>query len=209
VAQQMAALLFTQFQTVGPLNVEARLIATALDQIDPSLREAFTEAFAAIHQKSFQERQQLYAALRGAKTAGEAWDIFVSSPLYPETLVNLATSGTGPPLLVRYISGSGGRWGSNTTRLQNVRIAKQYEADGWTVTHGAGKSEEWIRPGNGGLLGGTFVDITLEKGGEKMRIQTVTTLANGAIAHFEIEAASRIRSAFPNDRLLLIPKSER
>lgn len=111
------------------------------------------------------------------------------------------------PLLMRYLAGSGGRWGTNATRALNHRIASQFEAKGYRVTGGAGRaSEEWI-PGPGGATrGGTFVDVTATNGASTVRIQTVDTLANGMPTPNEAAAAARIQAAFPNDQLILIPK---
>lgn len=55
------------------------------------------------------------------------------------------------------------------------------------------------------------MDITATKtvGGtvKTLRIQTVTTQANGAPTPGELNAAARIRAAFPGDKLLLVPKT--
>ena len=108
----------------------------------------------------------------------------------------------------RYVSGSGGRWGSNATRLLNDRIATQLESQGFRITGGAGRaSEELIRGPGGGTLGGTWVDITATDGVRTIRVQTYTTMADGITpTASEAAAAERIRAAFPNDRLCLIPK---
>jgi len=108
----------------------------------------------------------------------------------------------------RYIGGSGGRWGSRGTRLFNDQIASRAERSGWTVRGGAGRaSEEWIPGPRGGVAGGTWVDLTASKGGRTLRIQTVSTLSDGITPTAdEISAAFRIRHAFPNDILWLIPK---
>ena len=59
----------------------------------------------------------------------------------------------------------------------------------------------------GGTLGGSFVDIAVEKDGQITRIQTITTQAGGKTpAPAESAAAPRIRAAYPNDTLMLIPK---
>jgi uncharacterized Zn-binding protein involved in type VI secretion len=114
------------------------------------------------------------------------------------------------PLRQRYLSGSGGRWGSSATRAQNDRIASGYERQGYRVTGGAGRApEEWIPGPGGGTKGGSFVDMTATKGGQIVRVQTVTTLADGVTpTPGELAAAGRIRSAFPNDQLILIPKGQ-
>ncbi|MGD9791107.1 MAG: RHS repeat-associated core domain-containing protein [Phycisphaerales bacterium] len=112
------------------------------------------------------------------------------------------------PLLDKYLSGSGGRWGSNSTRALNNKIALELEEQGFSVYGGAGRaSEEWI-PGVGGAKkGGTFVDISATNGNTTIRIQTIDTLADGITPTArEAAAAERIRRAFPNDQLRLIPK---
>jgi RHS repeat-associated protein len=112
------------------------------------------------------------------------------------------------PLLQRYLGGSGGRWGSTQTRLLNHNIASDLEDQGFTVTGGAGRaSEEWIPGPGGGTKGGTFVDITATNGETTVRVQTVTTLADGVTpTPSEAAAAARIRAAYPNDELRIVPK---
>jgi RHS repeat-associated protein len=114
-----------------------------------------------------------------------------------------------PPLLDKYLSGSGGRWGLGSTRLQNHQIASELESKGFTITGGAGRaSEEWIPGPGGGSKGSTWVDITATRGGVVRRVQTVTTDASGAPTRSEQAAAARIRAAFPNDDLTLVPKNK-
>ena len=117
-----------------------------------------------------------------------------------------AANGAGP-LLQRYLTESGGRWGGTATRALNNSIASDLESQGYTITGGAGRaSEEWIPGLGGGTTGGTFVDITATNGASTIRIQTINTLASGAPTPAEAAAAARIRAAFPNDQLILIPK---
>lgn len=121
--------------------------------------------------------------------------------------VGIAGAARGSPLLERYLAESGGRWGTSATRALNNRLATQYEAQGYRITGGAGRaSEEWIPGPGGGTRGGTFVDITATNGTSTVRIQTINTLANGLPTASEAAAAARIRAAFPNDQLILIPK---
>ena len=110
-------------------------------------------------------------------------------------------------MLSSYLTGSGGRWGSSTTRALNHQLASQLETQGYTILGGAGRgSEEWI-PGPGGALrGGTFVDITATNGTTTLRIQTIDTLRSGAPTAAEAAAAARIKAAFPHDQLNLVPK---
>lgn len=83
------------------------------------------------------------------------------------------------------------------------------ENQGFRVTNGAGRGpEEWIRGPGGGTSGGTWVDITATNGSRTVRIQTIDTLADGVTPTArEAAAAERIRKAFPNDELILVPKS--
>ena len=72
------------------------------------------------------------------------------------------------------------------------------------------RSEEYI-PGLGpNTRGSTFVDITARAAdGTTVRIQTVDTLSDGVtLTPREAAAAARIRAAFPNDELRLIPKGQ-
>lgn len=109
--------------------------------------------------------------------------------------------------------GVGGRWGTAATRLQNFNIARSYEKKGYQLQGGGFGPEEYIPPPpavavKGSTKGGTYVDITARKNGQTIRIQTVDTLADGVTpTPREAAAAARIRNAFPNDKLLLIPKA--
>jgi RHS repeat-associated protein len=119
-----------------------------------------------------------------------------------------AASETRSPLLQRYLSESGGRWGSNATRALNNKLAAELIDRGYTITGGVGRAAEEYIPGAGpGTKGGTFVDLTAMKGSKTIRIQTINTLADGVTpTPSETAAAARIRAAFPNDELRLIPK---
>jgi RHS repeat-associated protein len=103
---------------------------------------------------------------------------------------------------------SGGRPGGTPTRSQNAEIGDALESGGYKITGGAGRApEEAIKGPDGTMKGGTYVDITATKDGHTVRVQTVTTLADGKTpTPAEQAAAQRIREAFPNDRLYLIPK---
>lgn len=106
------------------------------------------------------------------------------------------------------MSGSGGRWGGTATRALNNELATELESQGYRITGGAGRaSEEWICGPGGGTKGGTFIDITAKNGASTIRIQTVTTLADRVTpTTAEAAAAARIRAAYPNDVLKLVPK---
>src|SRR5262249_47444983 len=119
--------------------------------------------------------------------------------------VGRALTPNDSPLLRRYLSESGGRWGGTEVRRLNHGLASDLEARGFRITGGAGRAaEEWI-PG----AEGTFVDITATNGTQTIRYQTVNTLANGRLEASEAAAAARIRAAFPNDQLILVSKRTR
>ncbi|WP_155642080.1 hypothetical protein [Burkholderia cepacia] len=111
----------------------------------------------------------------------------------------------------RYLSGSGGRWGTTSTRQLNYDIGQQLSNDGYRVTGGGGVvPEEYIPGGGPGTRGGTFVDITAEPAngsGPTIRVQTVTTKADGVTpTSSETAAAIRIQNARTGDTLIMIPK---
>lgn len=114
------------------------------------------------------------------------------------------------PFAQRYLSVSGGRLGSTTTRQQLYEIAQKYAQSGKYVRlQGDGQAaEEFIRGAGPGTNGGTYVDFTATSAdGTKIRVQTIDTLSDGVSpTRAEVAAASRIRAAFPNDQLILIPK---
>lgn len=116
----------------------------------------------------------------------------------------------GGTVLNRYLSKTGGRWGGRETRLINDNIATQLEDQNFTVTNGAGRAkEQWIPGPGGGTKGGTWVDITATNGNSTVRVQTVDMMADGVTPTLrEQAAAARIRQAFPNDTLILIPKAQ-
>ena len=114
----------------------------------------------------------------------------------------------GRAFFEHYFYDSGGRWGTNATRVQNVTLAQMFKDAGYQVLHGGGESpEEWFPGPGGGTKGGTFVDITVKMGNETIRIQTVTTDAKGNITPAEWAAAKRIWSHFPKDKLILVRKA--
>lgn len=120
-----------------------------------------------------------------------------------------AERGALSPFTERYLAESGGRWGTTATRTQNYGLSKGLMDDGFSITGGGGlRSEEFIKGVGPGTKGGTFVDITARSAdGRTVRIQTIDTLADGITPTLaEAAAAARIRAAFPNDELRLIPK---
>ncbi|MCE9547319.1 MAG: hypothetical protein K8T25_17745, partial [Planctomycetia bacterium] len=111
-------------------------------------------------------------------------------------------------LLDRYLSESGGRWGGTRTRALNNQLAIEFLDQEFTIAGGAGRAaEEYIAGAGPGTRGATFVDITATNGTRTIRVQTINTLADGVTpTPGEAAAAARIRAAFPNDELRLIPK---
>jgi filamentous hemagglutinin len=103
----------------------------------------------------------------------------------------------------------GGRLGNAATRGQISSIAADLESQGNTIFGGGGKLPEEYIPGPGpGTRGSTYVDISVINNttGAVTRVQTIDTLARGGPTARELAAAARIRTAFPNDTLILIPK---
>jgi RHS repeat-associated protein len=113
----------------------------------------------------------------------------------------------------RYLAGSGGRWGLPSTRKQNYDLGQKYAKKGrGKVTGGGGITGEEYIPGAGpGTKGSTYPDITVKNGnGTTTRIQTVDMETNAAGQRVptqrELDNAQRIRDAFPDDELILVPK---
>lgn len=103
----------------------------------------------------------------------------------------------------------GGRLGSAETRAQNAEIAADLRGKGYIITGGGGvRPEEYIRGAGPGTQGSIYVDITAvnKETGATIRVQTIDTLADGSPTQREAAAAARIRAAFPNDTLNLVPK---
>lgn len=89
---------------------------------------------------------------------------------------------------------TGGRLGSASTRALNFNIGTQLERQGSSIIGGAGRlPEEYLRPLNGGRIGGSYVDITAIKNGEIIRINTVDTYKNGLPTLRELQNAERIK----------------
>ncbi len=116
---------------------------------------------------------------------------------------------TATPAFSETVVGSGGRLGSTTTRALNANLAEHLEAQGFSLEGGGGGRlpEEFIPGPGGGVKGGTYVDVTARNGSNWVRIQTIDTLADGVTPTArEAAAAARIRAAFPNHTLILVPK---
>ncbi len=104
-----------------------------------------------------------------------------------------------------------GPLGNPSTQELDADIAKRLKDDGWNITNGAGKPQEWI-PGDGpGRTGGTAVDLkatrVVDGKTQFLRVQTVDTLPDEKTpTPREVAAAARIRAKFPDDVLVLVPK---
>jgi hypothetical protein len=110
----------------------------------------------------------------------------------------------------RYLPRTGGRWGGASTRALHSDIAMTFLNNGYNIRSGGGLESEEFIPGTGpiaGGKGGTYVDITLQKGDSVIRIQTVDTQADGQLTPSEAAAVARIKDAFPNDVLITVPKN--
>ena len=112
------------------------------------------------------------------------------------------------------VGNSGGRLGSPETRGQIEQLARDFEANGWEVTHGGGEfnpeqarlPEEYLPP-TAGVDNGNYVDLTVTKEGEIIRINTVSTIDGVTPTADEIIAAAQIRAKLPpGEELILIPK---
>ncbi|KIP17142.1 hypothetical protein KY49_6859 [Burkholderia sp. MSHR3999] len=111
----------------------------------------------------------------------------------------------------RYLSESGGRWGTSSTRQLNYDVGQSLKTNDYRITGGGGvRSEEYISGPGPGSKGSTYVDITAEPisgVGPKVRVQTISTQSDGITpTPSEAAAAARIRATFPDDKLILIPK---
>lgn len=102
----------------------------------------------------------------------------------------------------------GGRLGKEETRLQNKEIGEYLENEGYTITGGAGKyKEEYLPAPDRKRKGSNYVDITAEKDGKIIRINTVDTYKDGTPTKRELKAAQSINSKTPKDKnIILIPK---
>ena len=114
------------------------------------------------------------------------------------------------PFALRYLTTSGGRLGSTTTRQQLYEIAQEYLKSGkYIKLQGDGQApEEYIAGAGPGTRGSTYVGLTAKTAdGTTVRVQTIDTLADGVTpTKAELDAAARIRKANPDDELILIPK---
>ncbi|MDR6523070.1 RHS repeat-associated protein [Variovorax paradoxus] len=105
------------------------------------------------------------------------------------------------------IPGRPGRLGKQSTRDHISSVSCRLEARGWTITGGGGRLPEEYLPGPGGARkGSSYPDITAEKDGRTLRVNTVDTRADGVTPTTrETTNAERIRQQ-TGEHLLLIPK---
>ena len=96
----------------------------------------------------------------------------------------------------------------------SVKAASKSEKGGWTVTNGGGRGSQeaipdpaWQPNGKPGRRAGTvFPDITAEKNGITIRIQTVDVRAGGTPASREISNLNKILQRKPGNPVYWFPK---
>ncbi len=100
--------------------------------------------------------------------------------------------------------------GKPETQAFNDDVAREMARRGWTLKAGGTryKEEHFPRPGSSRRRGSKSVDMTFEKDGRVLRVQTVETMADGkTLTPREQTNARIIRSRMkPREHLLLIPK---
>lgn len=102
---------------------------------------------------------------------------------------------------------SGGRLGSPAVRAQNTAIGDYLNSLGYTITGGGGRMAEEYLPGPGpGTKGSNFVDITAEKDGVTIRINTVDVRADGVTPTTREQQAAKSIDAKTGGKIILIPK---
>jgi len=102
----------------------------------------------------------------------------------------------------------GGRLGSAETRALDKTVAKGLEDEGYKVTHGAGKPQEYIPSAEGGRKGSAYPDVTAVKGDKTVRVNTVDTKKGGALTGREAKNADKIKTLQPKDELRTVPKKK-
>jgi RHS repeat-associated protein len=116
------------------------------------------------------------------------------------------TAEKGVEVGVEKVAKTGGRLGSAETRALDEAVAKGLEDEGYAVTHGAGRPQEYI-PGPGGARkGSAYPDVTAVKGDETVRVNTVDTTKNGALTSREHRSANKIQALTPKDEFRTVPK---
>ena len=105
---------------------------------------------------------------------------------------------------------TGGRLGSVETRALDKAVAEGLEREGHTVTHGAGRPQEYI-PGPGGARkGSSYPDVTAVKDGKTTRVNTVDTLKDGrTLTAREQRNANKIKTARPHGEFRTVPKPKK
>ena len=105
----------------------------------------------------------------------------------------------------------GGRLGNAATRQHVREVAEALRRRGWDIIGGSGLPEEYIRSASGARRGSSYADITAQKEGKTLRINTVDTLVDGVTPSArERRNAQRmrenLRSRGEDAHVLLIPK---
>jgi RHS repeat-associated protein len=140
-----------------------------------------------------------------------------------EEFFNLVLPQVGPPMPVTTVQAGMGMHGGPAVQGLNRLIYDILEDRGWHVTNigggiinpntGSPFKEEgipdpnWVPTGKRGRPKGmVFADITAEKNGRRLRIQTVDVDSLGRLTEREAENAAAIKRRKPEDFLILIPK---
>lgn len=123
---------------------------------------------------------------------------------YKETLPGALNQPTKP---TAQTPTSGGRLGSPAVRAQNTAIGDYLTSSGYNITGGGGRMPEEYLPGPGlGTKGSNFVDITAEKDGVTIRINTVDVCADGVTPTARERRTAESIDAKTGNRIILIPK---
>ena len=122
--------------------------------------------------------------------------------------VMIVGSVLGTAKMPAHAPAGGGRLGGPATRAHVADVAKELRRRGYEITGGGGvRPEEYLPGPGGGRRGSNYVDITAVKNGRTLRINTISTLADGVTPSAdEARAAAAIRAKTPGEHLLLIPK---
>ncbi len=111
---------------------------------------------------------------------------------------------------IRYLSNTGGRRGTNETRLLNYEIATRLDSmDGMRVTAGGGIGpEQYIPPicSTGTTAGCSYPDISGIYNGQPVYVQTVDLTSAGVPTQRELDAIDRIQEQVPNSIVIAVPK---
>ena len=157
-----------------------------------------------------EEEREIHSLLRSNSKAETIGPITESKPQTEEQIkagiarsAKEITDATAPK-----VAGQGGRLGNQATRDQVADVAGKLNEHGWEITGGGGQKPEEYIPGPGNARkGSSYPDITAEKNGQTLRVNTIDTRANGETPSTrEANNATRIRAQKPDDKLILIPK---